>query len=430
MTSAEQDTTPFVGSQNGGRDLDHHSADYRESWPQIYDEIRESGCPMAHSTHYDGFYIASRYDDVAEVARDDDTYSSAHDLDPSEGNRGGIVIPPVPVRSIPIEIDPPRLKQFRKILTKPLSPQAAQAWEPWIRNLTTYFIDQIIEKGDGDLVLDIGNPVPAIFTMHFLGLPLNDWEQYAMPMHQVVYASPGTKELEEAFMGILAFMNNLSAAIEDRRDNPRGDFISEIAQSEIDGAPMSHQEAIETAFLVVAGGVDTTTGLLSTTLDWLDEHPDERDHLAKNPELIPRATDEFLRYMSPVQGNARTVTQKCVLNGQELEDGDRILISWAAANRDPEVFENPHEVDLARFPNRHQAFGMGMHRCAGSNVARVLFGVMLEEILRRMPDYRIDRQSAEPYADIATVNGWKRQPCTFSPGARENAQFPDENERV
>jgi cytochrome P450 len=102
------------------------------------------------------------------------------------------------------------------------------------------------------------------------------------------------------------------------------------------------------------------------------------------------------------------------------------LLSWAAANRDPETFDRPHNMDLERSPNRHQAFGIGMHRCAGSNIARVLFGVMLEEVLRRIPDYVIDRERAEPYADIATVNGWKSQPVTFTPGSRENAPFDTE----
>lgn len=368
----------------------------------------------------------SSYADVAEVARDDDTFSSEHDLDPAEGNRGGIVIPPPPVRSIPIEIDPPRFRQFRQLLTKPLSPQAAKEWDPWVRQLTNHFIDRIIERGEGDLVLDIGNPVPAIFTMRFLGLPLDDWELYAMPMHQVVYASPGTKELEEAYIGILTFMVKLKEAIIERRDNPRDDFLSVIAQAIIDDEPITDQEAVEMAFLVVAGGVDTTTGLLASALDWLEQHPEERDELAADPELLPRATEEFLRYISPVQGNARTVAKKCEVNGQDLEEGDRVLLSWAAANRDAEVFEDPHEMDLHRFPNRHQAFGIGMHRCAGSNIARLEFGIMVEEILRRLPDFVIDRNQAKPYEDIATVNGWKSQPVTFTPGKSENAAFPSQ----
>jgi cytochrome P450 len=421
---ARSEADPYVGARNGGRDLDHHSAEYRERWPEIYDEIRSSACPVAHSSHYGGFYILSRYQDVAEVARDDENYTSENDL--GQGPRQGITIPPTPVHSGPIETDPPRLGDLRNVLMKPLSPQASRKWEPWLRDITNHFIDRFIERGEGDLVADIGNPVPAIFTMRFLGLPLDDWEHYAGPMHQVVYASPGSKELEQAYQGIFKFLESLNAVLAERRKAPVDDFISEIVTAQTGGEPLSDQEALEMAFLIVAGGVDTTTGLLATALDWLELHPDERSRLAASPELIPNATEEFLRFFTPVQGNARTVVGGCAFRDQKFVDGDRVLLSWAAANRDPEVFEDPHTINLDRSPNRHQAFGIGMHRCAGSNVARVMFGVMLGEVLRRLPDYVIDRSRAEPYADIATVNGWKSQPVTFTAGPSENAPFDAE----
>lgn len=418
---ARSEADPYVGARNGGRDLDHHSAEYRQSWPEIYDDIRQSGCPVAHSSHYGGFYILSRYEDVAGVARDDENYSSENDL--GQGPRQGITIPSPPVHSGPIETDPPRLGELRNVLMKPLSPAASRKWEGWLRDLTNHFIDRFIEKGEGDLVLDLGNPVPAIFTMQFLGLPTEDWKLYAMPMHQVVYASPGTKELEEAYGGIFQFLERLNAALAERRSNPTDDFMSDIVTARIDGEPLSDQDALEMAFLIVAGGVDTTTGLLASALDWLELHPEERARLAASPELIPQATEEFLRFVSPVQGNARTVVGECDVRGHKFADGDRVLLSWAAANRDPEVFEDPHSMNFERSPNRHQAFGIGMHRCAGSNVARVMFGVMLGEVLRRLPEYTIDRSKAEPYADIATVNGWKSQPVSFTVGPSENAPF-------
>ncbi|MFB1298559.1 cytochrome P450 [Mycobacterium sp. pW049] len=420
----ETQAAPFIGARNGGRDLDHHAPEYREHWPEIFDQIRKSKCPVAHSSHYGGFFIVNRYEDVAEIARDDDTYSSENDL--GQGPRQGITIPGTPIHSGPIETDPPRLGELRKVMMKPLSPSAAKTWEPWLRDLTNHFIDSFIEAGEGDLVLGIGNPVPAIFTMQFLGLPLDDWEMYAMPMHQVVYASPGSKELEQAYIGIFGFLERLKVALEDRRAHPTDDFMSKIVTARIDGEPLSEQDALEMAFLVVAGGVDTTTGLLASSLDWLELHPEERTRLAASPELIPKATEEFLRYVTPVQGNGRTVTRECEFRGQKFSDGDRVLLSWAAANRDPDVFDDPHTVNFERHPNRHQAFGIGMHRCAGSNIARVIFGVMLSEVLRRIPDYVIDRDRAEPYGDIATVNGWKSQPVTFTPGPVEDAPFDKE----
>jgi cytochrome P450 len=168
--------------------------------------------------------------------------------------------------------------------------------------------------------------------------------------------------------------------------------------------------------LVIFGGVDTTTGLIGSALEWLARHPEERDRLREHPGLIPRATEEFLRYFSPVQALARTATRDCVVGGRQVRAGERLLLSWASANFDEDAFDRPDEVVLDRSPNRHQAFGVGIHRCLGSNYARVEFAVVLEEVLRRLPDYAIDGTAARRYPSIAVVNGWVTLPATFTPG--------------
>ena len=168
--------------------------------------------------------------------------------------------------------------------------------------------------------------------------------------------------------------------------------------------------------LIVNGGVDTTTYAPGQHL------PLSRSSIrrygpgsSKIPDLMASAREEFLRFYSPVGVHARTVARPIEIAGSKLERGDRVLISWMGANHDPKEFENPDEIVLDRFPNRHAAFGMGIHRCLGSNIARAEFDIVMEQVLRRLPDYRIDRDAALPYPNQAAP-GWIKIPATFTPG--------------
>jgi cytochrome P450 len=166
------------------------------------------------------------------------------------------------------------------------------------------------------------------------------------------------------------------------------------------------------------GGLDTTAALLSNTLLYLDDHPVERARLRDDPEVLTTAFDEFMRYFTPTQSLARTVTTDVEIGGVSMKAGDRVFISWAAANRDPEEFDRPNEVVLDRFPNRHMGFGLGAHRCVGSHVGRAQWAVVMEEILRRMPDYRVEREGVVRYRSVATVYGYRAMPVVFTPGVR------------
>jgi cytochrome P450 len=251
-----------------------------------------------------------------------------------------------------------------------------------------------------------------------LGLPLDEWKKYAEPMHTNIYAVPGTPLHDEAIEGLTWVIQRLYGLVAERRSKPEDDLLSELVAARIDGQPLSDDDIVNIAFLIIAGGFDTTTSMIANVLLYLHHNHDARTQLRENPDQIPTAIEEFLRYFTPTQALARTVTRDTELGGQNLRAGDRVLMCWAGANHDPAVFENPDDIVLDRFPNRHTTFGLGIHRCLGSNFARAELALMLEEVLRRLPDWEINEDEAERYQTIGVVNGWIKMPATFTPGQR------------
>jgi cytochrome P450 len=292
---------------------------------------------------------------------------------------------------------------------------------PSIEEITTYFIDQFIEVGEADLVLALFNPIPAIMTLDYLGIPRQGWERYADPIHKMAYVRRGLPEYDVVFQGTVWILEQLQELITERRREPRDDFVSNMMRHEAGGTPFSDEEIKEMMFIALGGGIDTTTALMSNTMFYLYEHPEERRRLQDDPSLLDSACEEFLRYFTPVQALARTVGKPVVVEGVELKHGDRVLLAWASANRDPEQFDDPDEVKLDRFPNRHCSFGIGIHRCIGSNLARSIFKTVIPELLRRIPDYEVDTANARRYDRIGIVNGWEQIPITFTPGKREGS---------
>ncbi len=182
--------------------------------------------------------------------------------------------------------------------------------------------------------------------------------------------------------------------------------------------------------LLLSGGVGTTASLVSNTVVWLHEHQEVRQDLVEHPEKMDRAIEEFLRFFSPTQGLARTVTKDTEFMGCPMKEGDRVLLSWASANRDGELFEAPDELDIERWPNRHTAFGIGVHRCAGAHLGRAMAKELLSQIINRMGDYEVDRSKLVRYPHQGTNNGWTEIPATFTPGPRllpADAKAPSES---
>jgi len=402
--------------------FDHHSPEYAENWREINTDLRQR-CPVAHTDAHGGFWVVSKYDDVAAVVRDDATFSSYQEL--PDGSRVGATVPVSPLRQVPIEMDPPEFFDYRKLLNAPFSPASVKRWEPFLRDVTTFCIDRVIEAGQVDLVRDLASPVPAILTLQLLGLSTDDWQAFSDTTHSMIHTLPGTPENGAATASMMVLVGQVFEIIAKRRAEPADDLISHLVQAKIDGEPLTDERLIEIITLVIFGGVDTTGALIGNALHWLQQNPAERNRLRENSQLLITATEEFLRYFPPVPALARTTTKACVVGGRELGAGERVLVSWASANFDEDAFERPDVVLLDRSPNRHQSFGLGIHRCLGSSFARLEFRVVVEEILRRLPDYAIDAASAEPYRSIGVVNGWITLPATFTPGTPEGSTFAD-----
>jgi len=261
--------------------------------------------------------------------------------------------------------------------------------------------------------------VPSIVTVDGLGLDVDDWQRYASAHHAVLAAVPGSEAYQRAVEVDLPYLEGRTReVIAARRAEPVDDTISYLVQQQVDDRPVTDDEVYSIVDLLLAGGVGTTASLVSNTVVWLFEHQDVRAELIDDLSLLDKAVEEFVRYFSPTQALARTVSEDTDILGCPMHKGDRALLAWSSANRDPEQFENPDEVDIRRWPNRHTAFGLGVHRCAGSNLGRAMAKELLSQILTRMGDYKVDLDALEPYPHQGTNTGWQRIPATFTPGPR------------
>ncbi|MDT0483450.1 cytochrome P450/oxidoreductase [Streptomyces doebereineriae] len=401
-------------------DFDHHSDEANADPVAYYARFRES-CPVGRATAYGGFTYTTRYADVARIARDDGTFSSARS---DHGGQGvGIVIPKGPgLDQYPIELDPPRSTEYRHLINPLLTPEAIDRLVPMIERHAARVVDDFVELGSCDFVRDLTNPLPAAVTLDWLGFPEEDWAKLAGPIHDI-FAAPADSERAVRGAAGLAYMDQrIRELIAERRSAPRADAVSAlVAGRRGDGSEFGEDELVSVIGLLIAGGVDTTTSLTGSTLVHLARHPDQRQKLIDSPDLLDSATEEFLRAFAPSQSMARTVTQDAEVGGCPMHRGDRVLIPWVAANHDPAVFPDPEQVRLDRDASRHLSFGIGSHRCAGAHLARAMFRAMMTQVLTRLPDYRVIEEGLVAYPTRGNQSGWDAVPAVFTPGPRAGA---------
>ncbi len=401
-------------------DFDHNSEEFAREGDEIVAELRGK-CPVAFTESHGGYWVLTSYDAAASAMRDEAVFSSRHEPPEADGfHYAGVNIPEAAQPNVLIEQDPPEWNPIRRILNPLFAPPKVEALRPEFERFTRDCIDKVIESGKIDFVLDLANPVPAMATLEFLGLPLEQWESYAEPCHEVVYTRPGTPEFMKAVEGQLWIFDAVRDEVAARRKEPRDDNLTRIMQADVGGRVLSDDEVVSLCGTIINGGVDTTTALLANSVEYLDRNRDLRDELVADPSKVELAAEEFLRYFTPVQAFARTVAQDCEFKGQQLQRGDRVLVHFGAANRDEHEFERPEEFIPDRSPNRHMSFGLGKHRCIGSTFARTEYIVMLQQILARMPDYELDRSGVEQYPSHGIVRGYIKMPATFTPGPRSS----------
>ena len=394
--------------------FDHHTEHFAQQWREIYRGLRGS-CPVAHTEAHDGFYVITRYADVKRVMSDPETFACGRDLEFDGRVTGGVTIPVNPVRMGMMETDPPLSQAYRRPLANLFTAKAIAAYEPRLAEIVTWTVDRVIENGRLDFVDDLANPLPAMVSLDYFGLPLDKWESYATVLHKAAYREKGSAR------AVVALVEDVREIVAARRATAgeRGDVLDRLLTIEVNGAPLPEEEVVNQVFMLLNGGIDTSTALIASMFLYLSEHPTDRAALTADPSRIPGAVDEMLRYFTPGPGVARTVVAPVELGGVQLRPGDRILLALGSANNDEDVFSGPDEVRLDRENSgKHLAFGYGMHRCLGAFLAPAEMRLLLQEVLRRLPDYVVHVEAAVHYPTIPLINGWIAMPATFTPGTR------------
>lgn len=391
--------------------FDHHSAEFRDSCPEVVRRLHASGCPLGFSSEHDGFWAIYGYDALYDAVQDGDLFSSAH----SAAVPKGVPRAPYDDPLIPIDVDGPMVQEYRRVVLRWFSPGGANAAEPRIRALATELVDTFIERGEADISQELLTPLPARLILELLGWEADRWSEWIQWIHAAVHDR--TEHPDEAGEAVVNIYGSITAEIEKRRGHLGDDVFGDILRARFDGEPFTEAQVVGFAFLLLLGGMDTTAGLTGNVVLELDRRPELRQQLIDDPSSLPAATEEFLRHDSPAFGLYRTVTRDTVFHGQQLRAGDRAILMFPAAGRDPSHFEQPDAVDLSRSGNRHMAFGLGAHRCLGSHHARVMFRVMLGEILARLPDFRVVGEAVR-FPDAGDVYAVRNLPIAFTPGPR------------
>jgi cytochrome P450 len=368
--------------------------------------------PIVFTEELGGLWLVTRYDEVRDAFRDWERLSSAR-TDPARSSISPTA-GPVPLL-VPEELDPPDWHAPRRILAGLLSPTGSEALRPRIRHWCDFHLDQFVEAGHADLVTDLALAVPMAVTMEFLGFPREEWESFAAAFHDIPAHPPGHPKREAAVEAMHVIMRSIAREVHDRCTDPSGDdAISAMLRGagELD-VPIDVIEAL--VFQTMGGGVDTTAALASAAFVHLGTDTGLRDRLAADRSLVPAATEEFLRFYPPARTHARTVAVDHEVAGCPLKQGDRVVLSEVSANRDERAFPDADVFDIDRFPNRHISFGMGIHRCPGSHLARIEFEEILNAVLDQIPDFEIVAPGPVEYPSWAMLGGWASIPVAFTP---------------
>ncbi|MGE0387443.1 MAG: cytochrome P450 [Gammaproteobacteria bacterium] len=428
------------------RGFNHLTPEYADHYREIFAYMRKHS-PVTWADAFGGFWVVTRYQDVMQVARDDDTFASKYGnvitpdsrvLDPNfdvEAARVGPLNPkttgplsipdPGPngeaprLSTFPIELDPPHHRPYRRVLDTMFAPKAVAALQGWFEQLAAQLIDDVIEQGAANFSRDFGTPMTSIYTMKVAGLPLEEWADYAHIMQSGI---AGSSSVQPRTTGVtpMDLRKRVAAEIAAQRAGARrkGSVIDVLLDAEVEGRRLDDWEIEAYVWLMIAGGVDTTQACMGSMFVWLGRNPDRRQGLIDHPEDLPDAIEECLRVFAPQQALARTVMKDTEVGGQKMKRGDRVLMCWSSANLDESEFPDPERVDFRRENKRHMAFGVGAHRCMGSNIARMEFRILFAEILKRLPDYRIDEAHLHRSPVAGIVFGYESVPFTFSPGRR------------
>lgn len=366
--------------------------------------------PVARSERWEGFWALTRYDDIVRVTQDPETFSSLKASIPASTQ------PEDPVRG-PLEVDPPAHAPYRALLNPYFAPRQIRRLEPEIRAIAAELLDGAIAAGTVDVVAEVAFPMPVRVLCAFLGLPPEDGMQLKYWANEVIRgAREGDRDAHRAANE--AMYDYVRQVIRDRRANPRdpeSDLTSGLLGSTLGGEPLSEEQVAGTLRLLFAAGHGTTTNGIGNCISYLAQHPQEQEMLRERPEMIPNAVEEILRVWSPSRALGRVATRDVDLHGRRIRAGEKVALVWASGNRDESVFDEADTVRIGRKPNKHIAFGNGIHTCLGAPLARAELKILVEELLART-------ESFEP-AGAPQMAGWphvgpESLPVSFRAAAR------------
>jgi cytochrome P450 len=388
-------------------DFDHTDPAWVADPYPIWDDLRQR-CPVAHSDRYGGVWLPVTHDLVSEVAYDTEHFTS-RSVVVSENRPGPDALPAPIGLSPPITSDPPFHGIVRRMLLPAFAPKPIAALEPFTRDLCQELLAATAGRTSFDAAVEYTRHIPVRVIVRFLGFPPEDADLFrgfiSLVLEQV--DRPG-EERSAMFAPLDEYMD---AQIADHIAHPRDDLTSFLIEAEIDGAKLPHEHIRGSMILLMIAGIDTTWSAIGASLWHLAQHPSDRRRLAAEPGLMDTAVEELLRSYAPVT-MARLVAKDFDFHGHPFKEGDWLLLPFPAANRDPAMFEDPGLVRLDRARNRHAAFGLGRHRCLGSNLARMELRVSLEEWLARYPDFELSDPSAVTWS-AGQVRGPRTLPVTI-----------------
>jgi cytochrome P450 len=394
---------------SAGDDFAHydiHAPDVRREAECFWRRLREHD-GLAHGERYGGFYFAAKYRDMKEALLKHGLFCSG----------AGITLPEALNRSrhIPAETDPPMHKGYRAIMQRALAADKVEAMQTAVRAIVVELLDGFKGQRRVEFFGAFARPLPVYVMLHFLGLPREDGamiDALVVELHTEVAIGKTTGGAQR--------LTDYAGTVIERRERCTGaqpdDFVASLLSGEVDGRPLTRDEQVNMVRQVLIGAFDTTSLTIAAGVWWLAQHPEDARRLRDDLSLMNSATEEMVRFASASTYLRRTVTQDANLGGTALRQGDKVLLCFGAANRDPGVFADPDRLMLDRSPINHLGFGLGLHRCVGSHLAKLQLQVALTELLKRHPQFSLD-----PHGTIRLSSGLGQGiislPLTLDPAA-------------
>lgn len=372
-------------------------------------EWMRRNAPVYHDAKNDVWAI-TRHADVLAVEKHPATFSSYRSPRP-HGD-------PLPMM---ISMDNPEHQRRRSLVNRGFTPRRVGDKEPIIRDICAEIIDRVCEQGSCDFVWDIAAPLPLLLIADMLGFERDAYDDLLRWSDDLIRGTTAGDDAAsaKAMEASLAFREYQLGVIADRRARPpQEDLVSTLCHAEIEGERLDDESIVQETLLILIGGDETTRHVITCGMLALLDNPDQRALLARSPDMIETGVEELLRWVSPIKNMSRTAMRDVEVRGEQLHQGDQLILMYPSANRDDDVFEDPNRLDVTRAPNPHLAFGFGPHFCLGAALARLELKVMFSELLDRLPDLELAADEPLPFRASNFITGPEAMPVTFTPAAR------------